>query len=134
MLLSGIACFAVVGHFVDPDLTSPMMSLTLTPLLGYLAIVGACVAMLLAFLRVENTIRMVSVLGKDFLWAIRLSHGLHIRRTQSGSSKPSNGCRVCLFGAYDRCRRPLIFDSGETFSRAETTVHTRPIQTGLRNF
>jgi peptidoglycan/LPS O-acetylase OafA/YrhL len=69
MAASGVTCFAVVAHFVAPDLTAPITSLTV--LLCYVAIVVACLAILMAFMGVNLQSRWLVYLGK-------ISYGLYV--------------------------------------------------------
>jgi peptidoglycan/LPS O-acetylase OafA/YrhL len=69
MALSGIACFAIVGHFVGPDRTAPITSLTVLP--GYAAIVVGCLAILVAFMGLKLQLGWLVYLG-------RISYGLYV--------------------------------------------------------
>lgn len=69
MVVFGVSCFAIVSHFVGPDLTTPITTLAVLP--GYLAIVLGCIAILVAFLGLRVQFRWLIYLGK-------ISYGLYV--------------------------------------------------------
>src|SRR5262249_53320676 len=67
--VAGLACFAIVGQVMGPQLTSPFT--TSTPLLGYLVVVLGCLAILIAFMGVRMQAGWLTYLGK-------ISYGLYV--------------------------------------------------------